>query len=407
MTAYRCRNLVTMGSGEFVDGAFVVDGNHFGPVGRAADVLPHYRGAIVDLGEVIVLPGLINAHCHLEYSLLRGAILPSRNFPQWIGRINALKRSMTDADYVNGIELGLQELRQHGVTTVLNILSAPQVMPLLSPPAIRSWFCLELIDVRPRPWIDDYAFGSWLFFEPVKSWLGGFGLSPHAPYTASADLYRLSNAYAHSCQMPLTTHVSESWAEYEMFALGRGELFKFLQGMGRRMDDCGAMSPLRYLLSSNLIGKRCIIVHANELDQADFALLANPEWRNLSIVHCPKSHRFLHHGRFRLEKLCEIGLNVCIGTDSLASNDSLNLFSEMRMAHRNYPFLSSSDLLKMVTLNPAQALQQEDKLGRIAPGYLADAIAIPYSGGAEKVYDAIVENRNSIEWMIVDGKSVK
>jgi cytosine/adenosine deaminase-related metal-dependent hydrolase len=356
---------------------------------------------------VIVLPGLINAHCHLEYGLLRGAILPSRNFPQWIGRINALKRTLTDADYVHGIEVGLQELRRYGVTTVLNILSAPQVLPLLSPPVIRSWFCLELIDVRPRPWIDDYAFGSWLFFEPARSWLGGFGLSPHAPYTTSADLYRLSNTYAQSLQMPLTTHVSESSAEYEMFASGRGELFVFLQNMGRRMDDCGAMSPLRYLLSSNLIGKRCIIVHANELDQADFALLAKPDWRGLSIVHCPKSHRFLHHRRFCLEKLCEIGLNVSIGTDSLASNDSLNLFSEMRMAHRNYPSLSSLDLLKMVTVNPAQALQQENKLGRIAPGYLADAIAIPYSGDAEMVHDAIVENRSSIEWMIVDGKLVK
>lgn len=407
MTAYRCRNLVTMDSGEFVDGAFVVDGNIFGPVGRAADILPQHQGEVVDLGEVIVLPGLINAHCHLEYTLLRGTILPSRNFPQWIGRINALKRSLTDDDYVSGIKLGFQELRRYGVTTVLNILSAPQVMPLLPPPAIRSWFCLELIDVRPRPWLDNYAFGSWLFFEPSKSWLGGFGLSPHAPYTASADLYRLSNEYARGWQMPLTTHVSESWSEYQMFVLGRGDLFDFLQKMGRKMDDCGAMSPLRYLLSSNLVDKRCIIVHANELDEADFALLAQPEWQSLSIVHCPKSHRFLHHSRFSMEKLCDLGLNICIGTDSLASNDSLNLFSEMRMAHQNYPFLSSLDLLRMVTLNPARALQQDHRLGRIAPGFLADAIAIPYSGDVETVHDAIVENRSSIEWMIVDGKLVK
>jgi aminodeoxyfutalosine deaminase len=407
MTAYRCRNLVTMDPGEFVDGAFVVDGNVFGPVGRAADILPRHQGEVVDLGQVIVLPGLINAHCHLEYSLLRGAILPSRNFPQWVGRINALKRSLTDDDYVSGIKLGFQELRRHGVTTVLNILSAPQVMPLLPPPAIRSWFCLELIDVRPRPWLDNYAFGSWLFFEPAKSWLGGFGLSPHAPYTASAELYRLSHEYTRGFQMPLTTHVSESWSEYQMFALGRGELFDFLQKMGRSMDDCGAMSPLRYLLSSNLVDERCIIAHANELDEADFALLAQPQWQKLSIVHCPKSHRFLHHNRFSMEKLCALGLNICIGTDSLASNDSLNLFSEMRMAGRNYPSLSSPDLLKMVTINPAQALQQENRLGRIAPGFLADAIAIPYSGDGEKVHDAIVENRSPIEWMIVDGKLVK
>lgn len=107
-----------------------------------------------------------------------------------------------------------------------------------------------------------------------------------------------------------------------------------------------------------------------------------------------------------MERLCDLGLNICIGTDSLASNDSLNLFSEMRMAGRNYPSLSSLDLLKMVTVNPAQALQQP-RLGRIAPGFLADAIAIPYSGNGKKIHDAIVENRSSIEWMIVDGKLVK
>ena len=404
MIAYRCRNLVTMDSGDFEDGAFVVDGNRFGSSGRADDVLSQYRGETIDLGDVIVMPGLINAHCHLEYTLLRGAILPSRSFPQWIARINALKRSLTDSDYLAAIELGIQELRRFGVTSVLDVVSAPQVIPLLSRPMIRSWFCLELIDVRPRPWLDDHAFGSWIFFEPANSWLGGFGLSPHAPYTASADLYRLSHEFARSFQMPLTTHVSESWSEYQMFASARGELFDFLQKMGRKMEDCGAMSPLRYLLSSELVDKRCILVHVNELDEADFALLARPEWRELSVVHCPKSHRFLHHNRFSLERLREIGLNICIGTDSLASNDSLNLFAEMRTARRNFPSLSSLDFLEMVTLNPARALEQESQLGRIAPGFLADAIAIPYSGKAEKVHDAIVENRSSIEWMIVDGK---
>ena len=213
MTVYRCRNLLTMDSGDFADGAFVVNKNRFGPAGRASEVLPYSDGEMVDLGEVVVLPGLINAHCHLEYTLLKGAILPTRSFARWIERINSLKRSLSDDDYLRGIELGLEELRRFGVTTVLNIVSAPQVMPLLTPPAIRSWFCLELIDVRPRPWLHRYAFGSWLFFEPSVSWIGGFGLSPHAPYTVSADLYRLSSKSARAFQIPLTTHVSESSAD--------------------------------------------------------------------------------------------------------------------------------------------------------------------------------------------------
>ncbi len=85
-----------MDSGEFVDGAFAVEGICLDRCGKSADILPHHDDEVIDLGEVIVLPGLINAHCHLEYILLRGVILPSRNFPQWIERINALKRSLTD-----------------------------------------------------------------------------------------------------------------------------------------------------------------------------------------------------------------------------------------------------------------------------------------------------------------------
>jgi aminodeoxyfutalosine deaminase len=187
MKRYRCRWLVTMEGEPLENGAFVIENDRFVEVGPAAQILEREASESVDLGECIVLPGLINAHCHLDYSSLRGSILPSRNFPQWISRINALKRSLSDDDYLEAMDLGFAELRRSGVTSVFNIVATPQILPHLAPPPIRTWFFLELIDIRPRPWIDDSAFGSWLFFEP-SDWLGGFGLSPHAPYTASADL---------------------------------------------------------------------------------------------------------------------------------------------------------------------------------------------------------------------------
>jgi cytosine/adenosine deaminase-related metal-dependent hydrolase len=121
-------------------------------------------------------------------------------------------------------------------------------------------------------------------------------------------------------------------------------------------------------------------------------------------VHCPKSHRFLHHKRFALEELMQHGLNICLGTDSLASNDSLDLFSEMRMAKKLYPTLSVRDLLEMVTIRPARALKLERRLGKIAPGYLADAIAIPFKGRSDAVYEAILQTRGPIKWMMINGK---
>ena len=373
MIAYRCRTLVTMDGAPIDNGAFVVNGARFVRTGKASEILRDHRGEVVDLGEVAAMPGLINAHCHLDYTLMRGALLPAKSFSRWVKRINALKRSLTDNDYLRATLLGFAELQRNGITTVLNIVSTPQIFPLLPLPQIRAWFFLELIDVRPRPWIEEHVFGSWLFLSGNGDRLGGFGLSPHAPYTASAKMYEVALECSRSLDMLVTTHIAESSEEYAMFAEGSGELHDFLRQLGRPMTDCGSTSPLRHLIENRLIGPDCIVAHLNELDARDLELLSRPEWRNLQIVHCPKSHRFLHQKRFPLEALAERGLNICLGTDSLASNDSLNLFSEMRTAKKIYPTLSARELVEMVTLRPARALKLPRDLGRIAPGYLADS----------------------------------
>jgi aminodeoxyfutalosine deaminase len=404
MIRYRCRWLVSMNSAPVEDGAFVVAGNRFIDAGPAKEVLSRHAGEYEDLGDVIVLPGLINAHCHLDYSSLRGSMLPSRNFPQWISRINALKRSLTDDDYLAAMEVGFNELRSFGVTSVFNIVATPQILPRLPAPRIRTWHFLELIDIRPRPWLDEPAFGSWLFFESAPDWSGGFGVSPHAPYTASAELYLAAIQASRDFNMPFTTHLAESSTEYEMFACGKGELFDFLSKMGRRMSDCGRLSPFRLLALSGLLPPNAILVHMNELDDADLAILGRKEWRSVSIVHCPKSSRFLHHRSFPFEALRDRGLCLCLGTDSLASNDSLNLFAEMRMAARSYAFLSPKELLQMVTVNPARAIGLDRWLGRIAPGYLADAIAIPIKDGRHDVYEEVLNYREAVLWMMADGK---
>lgn len=406
MIAYRCRTLVTMDRAPIDNGAFTIDGSRFREIGSASEVLRNHTDSVVDLGHAIVLPGLINAHCHLDYSLMRGAILSARSFSQWVSRINALKRSLTDNDYLRATQLGLQELRRNGVTAVLDIVATPQNLPLLPPPPIRTWSFLELIDVRPRPWIEEIAFGSWLFFSEHGERLGGFGLSPHAPYTASAKMYEIALECSRMLNLPITTHVAESREEYDMFAEGRGQLYDFLRTLGRPMTDCGSTSPLRHLIENGLINQDCIVAHLNELDEGDLELLGGTNWRNLQIVHCPKSHRFLHHRRFPLEALMERGLNISLGTDSLASNDSLDLFSEMRTAKKVYPALTARDLLEMVTIRPARALKLERSLGRIAPGYFADAIAIPFSGAAKDAYEAIVQAKGPIKWMMINGKPV-
>jgi cytosine/adenosine deaminase-related metal-dependent hydrolase len=142
-------------------------------------------------------------------------------------------------------------------------------------------------------------------------------------------------------------------------------------------------------------------VHLNELAESDFDLLARSTTK-FHVVHCPRSHRYFDHSPFQMERLRELGFNICLGTDSLASNDDLSLFAEMREVRTNHPALSPQEILEMVTINPARALDRQSLLGRIKPGFLADMIAIPLTGENDPIEEIIAFDQD-VPWAMVDG----
>lgn len=387
---WRARAVVTMDGAPIENGGVMVEGKRIVAVGRFLELAAHHPGGpVTDLGEMVLFPGLINAHCHLDYTMMRKAIDEPKTFSGWISRINALKRSLHDDDYLAAILDGFTQLIRWGTTTVFNIESFPELLDRLPPPPIRTWWFRELIDIRQA--VPDHA------FEPPTrpDWLGGFGLSPHSPYTASVALYRRAGKTG----MPITTHLAESAEESLMFRDASGELHDFLAKVGRPMDDCGHGSPVRHLIGNDLLPKGTLLVHMNEIEEEDFALLDG-----FHIVHCPRSHRYFRHTAFPFKRLHSQGVNLCVGTDSLASNDSLSLFAELQALHRTDPWLDAEELLKTVTLNPAAVLNLSGKLGCIRPGAFADLAAIPFASGMEDVYEAIVANRTPVPWLMIDGK---
>ena len=386
------------------DGAVAVRGNRIQAVGKYREVSRLFPGKADDLGERVLLPGLINAHCHLDFTVMRKAIFYRDSFTRWVSRINALKRCLGPEDYLKSIADGFRELKKWGTTTVLNIESFPELMPLMPPPPIRTWWFYEMIDVRHRLATEELVEGAFVFFQERPEWLGGFGLSPHAPYTASEELYRLANECARASGMPLTTHIGESRDEDRMFRDGNGEFYDFLASLGRNMEDCGHGSALARLLEKGVIGPQWLLVHLNELNESDFEMLKG---RQLNIVHCPESHRYFKHSLFQHKRLYDLGMNICLGTDSLASNEGLNLFAEMRAVQNGEPWLSPEEVLKTVTINAARAFNHGGTLGKIAPGACADLIALPFDGEISRVYEAIVQNRQEIGWMMVDGRRGK
>jgi cytosine/adenosine deaminase-related metal-dependent hydrolase len=404
----RARVLVPIHGPPIPDGALRVEGPIITAVAPAAELPPAPGEEVLDLSQHLVLPGLINAHCHLDYSMLRFAISPQRSFTQWIQRINALKRCLDTDDYLAAIRKGFAELQHWGTTTVCNIESFPELLPRISTPPVRTWWFYEMIDVRHRTATEAVVSGALSFFDQHDALLGGWGLSPHAPYTASRTLYELSNACSATHRMPLTTHLAESREEFTMFREAQGPLYEFLDRLQRPMTDCGhGLTPFATLWNSGCIDQRWILAHMNELTADDLQLLASAPRENLpSVVHCPGSHHYFGHSPFQFRALQKLGINLCTGTDSLASTDTLNLFQELRRLGESEPSLSPLDLLRTATLNPARALGMAGRLGEISPGAFADLIALPCPPNLPptQAHAAVLECRSPVLWTMLHGK---
>jgi aminodeoxyfutalosine deaminase len=399
---YRAKTVITMDGAPIDNGAVAVEGDRIVDVGLYDEVRTRRGGALDDLGEVVLLPGLINAHCHLDFTAFRGAIAPRRSFADWIRQINALRHEFSDDDFLESIARGFREARRWGTTTIANVESMPTLLARMSAPPLRTWWFAELIDVRARLPLSAMVEEALGAMGEKENWLGGFGLSPHAPYTVSPELSRRAREAAKQNGMLLTMHLAESAEEMEMFRDRRGPLSDLLQSLGRAMDDCGAgKTPLAVMLDREAIDEQWIIVHLNELAEEDFVRLERGP--RFHIAHCPRSSRYFQHRPFALQKLKNLGFNISLGTDSLASNFSLSLFAEMQLLRDTHPWLAPERILEMTTTNPARALQQDSVLGKIRPGFQADLIAIPIENLGGNIFEEVIAWDGPVEWMLVAG----
>jgi aminodeoxyfutalosine deaminase len=389
----RSRVIVTMDGPPIENGAVLVSGARIVDVGKFPEISKaHPTEEVVDLGEHVVLPGLINAHCHLDYTFLRGKIPRPASFAGWIRAINAEKAKLSSDDYVRSIKEGFAEATRFGTTAIANLTGFPELVSQIKAP-IRTWWFAELIDVRDPSRADQIVD---LAVEQLKS-QEHWGLAPHAPFTASAMLYRKCAAIAPL----LTTHLAESREEMAMFREGKGSLYEFLKDIGREMSDCGGRTPVGWwrALENN---RPDLLVHFNEVTEGDFEALKKQVIKS-HLVHCPRSHRYFGHSPFQFEKLRELGLNICLGTDSLASNDDLSLFGEMRAFQKEFPNVSPHQILKMVTANAARALRQENVLGKVGAGFLADLIAVPITRLTTTI-EEIVAFDQPVSWSMLGGR---
>lgn len=377
------------------DGAIVVHDGVVIDVGPAIDLFKEYSSAIYhDLGDVVLLPGLINAHCHLEYSMMHGWISSQGSFASWIEKTVKIKSSLTEEDYLNAIIKGCKQLRLWGCTTVLNTLSFPELLKRLPKLPLHCRHLLEVMDIRSPEQGEKGLATTDFFLNPRKQTsCDVFGISPHAPYTASKKLYADAQELSKKHGALFSTHLVESEEEFEMFTQRQGPLFEFLRGLGRKMDDCSGKTPIQALIKSNLLPKDALLIHMNIFNDADRELLTK-RGGDFFIIHSPGSHHFFKRPPFDYDFFQRSGFSISLGTDSLASNEELNLFYEMRMMAASFPQLDPQKILEMVTLHPAAAIRKKGKIGELSASATADFITIPFSGTLQEASEAVVWNEH-------------
>jgi len=336
---------------------------------RITAVEPHGgRQADLDLGNVAVLPGLVNAHTHLDLSGLGGRAPPTEDFSAWLRGVVLYRRQRTPTQVEADTRAGLAQGLAHGTTLLADIAAGGLSWPVLADAPLRAVVFYELLGLAParvrQAWAGACA---WLAAHPATATCRP-GLSPHAPYSVHRALYGLAARRARAQNFPLTTHLAETASELELLAHRRGPLVEFLSGLGAWHPDGLVSSPGAVL---RLRHQATLFAHGNYLD----AGAAIPP--SGTVVYCPRTHAAFGHGPHPFRAFLAAGVRVALGTDSLASNPDLDVLAEARFLHARHPDLPGEVLLRMATLSGAEALGWQAETGSLAPGKSADLVVVP------------------------------
>lgn len=363
---FRASWVVPVSAPPFADGLVAVEGGRITWVGPATGPgVPD--GPVTDLGNGVLSPGLVNAHCHLELSYLAGR-LPRSGFVPWVEALIAERaREQPEEVRVRTREaIGL--LQASGTVAVGDVSNALAHLDLLRESGLRAVVFFELLawDPARAAQVMESAGGRLAALQGRLNGRVSVQLAAHAPHSVSADLFRALSAQGG----PASVHLAESAAETAFLAAGGGEWAGFLErrGLGAVAFQPPGLSPVQYLESLGALAPGLVAAHCVRVDAADRLLLAR---RGVSVALCPRSNRNLDVGLPLLPDLLADGVRLCLGTDSLASADSLDLLQDAALLHRAYPAVDPGVLVHMATAGGARALGLPD-LGALAPGRAAE-----------------------------------
>ncbi len=405
----RARTVLCLSRPPIEDGAVVLSGNRIRSVGRWRDLPSASRRQVIDLKDVILMPGLVNAHCHLDYTDMGGKLPPPKTFLDWIPLIIAAKSGWGYSDYASSWLKGAGMLLQSGTTTVADIEAMPDLLPdVWNATPLRVYSFLEMTGIRAQRDPAEILRETAEKLATLKHARNRAGLSPHAPYSTRPELLRVAGQLARKCDWRVCTHVAESQQEFDMFMHAKGAMHDWMRRNNRDNSDCGRRSPVKHMDRHGLLNDHLLAIHVNLLARGDAQLLGR---RRVNVVHCPRSHDYFRHPPFLLKRLAGAGANICLGTDSLATvrksgrqKLALDMFEEMRALAGSDTTLRPEQVLRMATVNGARALGLAGEIGEISPRAQADLIALPYDGKKSGALEAVLTHAGPVCASLIGGR---
>lgn len=371
------------------NGTVVVEGDKIVWVGPR-DRAPLARDE--ELGDAILLPGLINTHTHLDLTVLRG-LLEGLSFFQWIRTVTAARADvLSSTALLDSARLGVVEGLHHGITTYADTAPDPAGFDAMRDLGVRGIFYHETFGPDPEQCaraVDNLRRTMTALRSNVTP-LVTLGVSPHAPYSVSDELFTAVAKLAVELKLPLATHIAESEEEQSLVVDGDGAFASFL--IGRKIPvHPRARSPIAMLEKCGVLSPHTLLIHAVRADEADIRTIAA---HGCGVAHCPASNAKLGHGIAPIAAMLKGGVHVGLGSDSMASNNQMDLIAEARLAvlaqraaAQRDDVLDARTVVELATLGGAKALGLAGRIGSLEPGKQADLAAFPIPVGAHPTYD--------------------
>lgn len=380
LTSYRAALVLPVVAPAITDGAVLVQGDRIVWVGPRRDHPAAPNARVVELGHMVLTPGLVNAHTHLDLTVLRG-LLDGLPFFGWIRAIVAARGQLTPDEWLDSARLGAIEALEAGVTTLADTSPTSASFAAMRELGLRGIAYLEVFGPDPAQ-VDDAMAGLRGRLDELRSRqtsLVRLGVSPHAPYSVSDALYAAAAAYARESGLPIATHVAESDAESDLVARGAGPFAELLRARGIAVSP-RARTPVALLDRLGVLGDDALLIHCVTCDDADIAAICA---KRAAVAFCPHSNRYFGHGDAAGVRaaLQHAGGRVSVGTDSMASNIDMSPLREARAALGFAPSHTPFPAWLLATNFGANALGLSTAVGGLKVGLQADLAAFSVPPG--------------------------